>query len=197
MRETGADVFEWTERLSVGVETIDARPAPTSVTVYTGSDRGDKVSVRQRAVATNAALTDARVTRGLVVADPPPQPRHMRSTRAKTLARAEQEGRRVILDAMRAFRTYRLTVRGHGQLVGGVRTLYAVNTVARVYDDLCTNADGQPLDEDMLITRVTFKNHGCCGHTFAAIDGAQALYAASCGNGFFSQASRWSSAFCS
>ena len=74
-----------------------------------------------RAVATNAALTDARVTRGLVVADPPPQPRHMRSTRAKTLARAEQEGRRVILDAMRAFRTYRLTVRGHGQLVDGVR----------------------------------------------------------------------------
>ena len=146
-----------------GVETIDARPAPTSVTVYTGSDRGDKVSVRQRAVATNAALTDARVTRGLVVADPPPQPRHMRSTRAKTLARAEQEGRRVILDAMRAFRTYRLTVRGHGQLVDGVRTLYAVNTMARVYDDLCTNADGQPLDEDMLITRVTFKRSRTAG----------------------------------
>jgi prophage tail gpP-like protein len=87
----------------------------------------------------------------------------MRSTRAKTLARAEQEGRRTILDAMRAFRTYRLTVRGHGQLVDNVRTLYAVNTVARVYDDLCTNADGAPLDEDMLITRVTFKRSRTAG----------------------------------
>ncbi|HJS39298.1 MAG TPA: MmgE/PrpD family protein [Burkholderiales bacterium] len=27
------------------------------------------------------------------------------------------------------------------------------------------------------ITRMTFKNHTCCGHTFAAIDGAQALQA--------------------
>jgi 2-methylcitrate dehydratase PrpD len=28
------------------------------------------------------------------------------------------------------------------------------------------------------ITRMTVKNHGCCGHTFAAIDGAKALQAA-------------------
>jgi len=28
------------------------------------------------------------------------------------------------------------------------------------------------------ITRMTFKNHGCCGHAFASIDGAQALQAA-------------------
>jgi 2-methylcitrate dehydratase PrpD len=31
------------------------------------------------------------------------------------------------------------------------------------------------LDRDFHITRMTFKNHTCCGHTFAAIDGAQAL----------------------
>jgi 2-methylcitrate dehydratase PrpD len=31
------------------------------------------------------------------------------------------------------------------------------------------------LGDDFHITRMTFKNHACCGHTFAAIDGALAL----------------------
>src|SRR6267378_3736782 len=31
------------------------------------------------------------------------------------------------------------------------------------------------LGRDFQITRMTFKNHACCGHTFAAIDGALAL----------------------
>jgi 2-methylcitrate dehydratase PrpD len=31
------------------------------------------------------------------------------------------------------------------------------------------------LGEDFHIKRMTFKNHACCGHTFAAIDGALAL----------------------
>jgi 2-methylcitrate dehydratase PrpD len=33
------------------------------------------------------------------------------------------------------------------------------------------------LGMDFNITRMTFKNHGCCGHTFPAIDGAAALQA--------------------
>jgi len=33
------------------------------------------------------------------------------------------------------------------------------------------------LGRDFHITRMTFKNHTCCGHTFAAIDGALALQA--------------------
>jgi 2-methylcitrate dehydratase PrpD len=33
------------------------------------------------------------------------------------------------------------------------------------------------LGRDFHITRMTFKNHTCCGHTFAAIDGAMALKA--------------------
>jgi 2-methylcitrate dehydratase PrpD len=36
------------------------------------------------------------------------------------------------------------------------------------------------LGVDYNITRLTIKNHGCCGHTFAAIDGALALRAAGC-----------------
>ncbi len=38
-----------------------------------------------------------------------------------------------------------------------------------------TALDG--LGTDFNITRMTFKNHGCCGHTFPAIDGAAALQA--------------------
>jgi len=34
------------------------------------------------------------------------------------------------------------------------------------------------LGDDFHITRMTFKNHACCGHTFAAIDGALAAQAA-------------------
>ncbi|MET0680046.1 MAG: MmgE/PrpD family protein, partial [Burkholderiales bacterium] len=33
------------------------------------------------------------------------------------------------------------------------------------------------LGRDFHITRMTFKNHACCGHTFAAIDGALAVQA--------------------
>src|SRR5204863_5551221 len=33
------------------------------------------------------------------------------------------------------------------------------------------------LGRDFHIMRMTFKNHACCGHTFAAIDGALALKA--------------------
>src|SRR5207237_7861154 len=33
------------------------------------------------------------------------------------------------------------------------------------------------LGQDFHITRMTFKNHACCGHIFAAIDGALALQA--------------------
>lgn len=35
------------------------------------------------------------------------------------------------------------------------------------------------LGRDFHVTRITFKNHACCGHTFAAIDGALALRARS------------------
>lgn len=146
-------------------ERVDTREVPTEVNVYTGSARGDKVSARQMGTTVNGWLANEQVTRGFVAAEAPPQPRHMRSTRAKTVARAEQEGARVVLDAMRGFRTVRLTVRGHGQRVNGSPTLYAINTVARVYDSVCTDASGAPLDEAMLITRVTFKRSRAAGTT--------------------------------
>ena len=42
-------------------------------------------------------------------------------------------------------------------------------------DDPDWDAAFSTLGRDWHITRMTFKNHACCGHTFAAIDGAIAL----------------------
>ncbi len=44
-------------------------------------------------------------------------------------------------------------------------------------DDPDWDAAFSTLGRDWHITRMTFKNHACCGHTFAAIDGALALKA--------------------
>ncbi len=146
-------------------ESISTRETPTSVTVFAGSSRGDNLSERQRSEVENGSLTASAINRGFVVDEPPPQPRYMRSTRAKTVAAAAQEASRVIADANRSFRTVTLTVRGHGQRVNGVPTLYSANTVARVFDSVTTDADGNPLDEDMLITRVTFRRTRAAGTT--------------------------------
>jgi 2-methylcitrate dehydratase PrpD len=42
-------------------------------------------------------------------------------------------------------------------------------------DDPDWNKAVSTLGKDWHVTRMTFKNHGCCGHTFAAIDGALEL----------------------
>jgi 2-methylcitrate dehydratase PrpD len=44
-------------------------------------------------------------------------------------------------------------------------------------DDPDWSAAFSTLGRDWHVTRMTFKNHACCGHTFAAIDGALALKA--------------------
>ena len=46
---------------------------------------------------------------------------------------------------------------------------------AAMGDDPDWEAAFATLGRDWHITRMTFKNHACCGHTFAAIDGALAL----------------------
>ena len=48
---------------------------------------------------------------------------------------------------------------------------------AAMGDDPDWEAAFATLGRDWHITRMTFKNHACCGHTFAAIDGALALKA--------------------
>ena len=133
-----------------GGEEFSVKDVPTDVTTYTGTVRGAAVSSRSRAVVQNAGLYDRAITRGFVLDTLQPQPRHMRSERARTLDAARKEGERVIADAMQGFHRCTYTVQGHGQ--NGA--LYAVNTVARVVDDLMIDPDGRGLDAPMLITDV-------------------------------------------
>ena len=146
-----------------GGETLSSKGVPTTVSVYTGSDRGAQVSARSAVTTINVGLGDPVVTRGLVLDPFPAQPLHVRSQRARTRTRAAQEGSRAILEAMRGFRTYECTVRGHGQTLDDNRLLYALNTIARVRDDVCLDSEGNPLDEDMLIVGIEFRRSRASG----------------------------------
>lgn len=161
-------VFAFTRVLRDGIDTgvgnilaaeegINFRGVPTVVTVFTDEGRGDKTSGKSRAVTQNERLADRAVTRGFVLRPTPLQPRFVRSDRARTRQRAAQESERILTDAMAQFRTYTATVRGHGQRVDGQDRLFAINTTARVVDSVMTDADGNPLDEVMLITKLEFR----------------------------------------
>jgi len=146
-----------------GKESISIRGVPTSVSVYTNTSRGDTTAGRSRAVVQNTRLADDVVTRGFVLRPTPLQPRYIRSERSRVPQRSEQEGERIITDAMASFRTYTATVRGHGQRVDGVDRLFAINTTARVVDSVMSDPDGNALDEVMLMTRVEFRRARVAG----------------------------------
>lgn len=148
-----------------GAETFSVREVPTEVSVYTGTVRGAAVSARSRAQENNAGLFNAAVTRGFVLDTLQAQPRHVRSERARTLQAAQKEAQRVIADGMQDFHRYTCRVQGHGQTVQGQPRLYAVNTVARVHDDLMIDPDGRPLDAPFLITDVEFSGSRKEGQT--------------------------------
>lgn len=100
----------------------------------------------------NAALARFGETALLVVSPLPPQPRFLHTKRALSPATGEQEAKHHIAYSMRRFRQYMITVQGHGQMVDGSMRLYAINTMAQVYDRI-----SEMDQEDMLITRVAFK----------------------------------------
>lgn len=148
---------EYEGNILSGREKINTRAAPTEVTVFSGTARGAAVSARTRSTVANVGILDDTMTRGLVLNPPPAQPRYLRSSRSRSPQRSSQDGSNAILDAMASFRVYTCTVRGHGQSEDGRRRLYALNTIARVRDDVCLDGEGRPLDEDMLITAITFR----------------------------------------
>lgn len=152
-----------------GAEAFSIKEVPSEVNVYTGTTRGDLISNRSRSQTFNVGVERADVNRGFLASPMPAQVRHIKSTRSRTLAASAKEGERVIAEAMAGFRRYELTVQGHGQTVAGVDRLYAVNTMARVRDDLCTSPDGAPLDESMLITGVTFEGGRSTGTTTSLV----------------------------
>lgn len=148
-----------------GAETFSVQEVPSSVSVYTGSVRGTGQSARSRAGIINERTLDTNITRGFMLEDAPPQPRHVRSERARTLDAATKEAHRIIADGMQDFRRYTCTVQGFGQTIDGAPRLYAVNTIASVRDDLMIDADGRGLREDMLITDVEFTHSRKEGQT--------------------------------
>lgn len=156
-REISSQYAQYEGNVLSGGETITSRGVPTRVSVYTGSDRGAQISARSATTVQNTLLTKRGVSRGLIIDPFPAQPYHRKSVRARTPERAKQEASREVLESMRNFRTYEYTVRGHGQTIDGQRILYALNTIARVRDDVCVDAEGNPLDEDMLITGIEFR----------------------------------------
>lgn len=159
----GAGAYEG--NILSGRERINTRGAPTEVTVFSGTARGAQVSARTMVTTANASILDDVVTRGLVLQPPPAQPRYVSSPRSRTPERASQDASNTILDAMASFRVYECTVRGHGQTVDGARRLYALNTIARVRDDVAVDSQGRPLDEDMLITSIRFRRSRQVGTT--------------------------------
>jgi prophage tail gpP-like protein len=159
----GAGAYEG--NILSGRERINTRGAPTEVTVFSGTARGAQVSARTMVTTANASILDDVVTRGLVLQPPPAQPRYVSSPRSRTPERASQDASNTILDAMASFRVYECTVRGHGQTVDGARRLYALNTIARVRDDVAVDSQGRPLDEDMLITSIRFRRSRQAGTT--------------------------------
>lgn len=145
-----------------GAESLNLRDVPTEVIVYTGGARGAAISARQMRLVSNTALLNRGVNRGFLDAESlGAQPRHVQDTRSRDLERSEREAMRVIFDGMRRFRTYTCTVAGHGQR----GKLYAVNSMARVRDDVCTSPTGAPLDEEMLVVEVEFNGSRQDGQT--------------------------------
>ena len=169
----GPDVYQLANRTDPAAfhnvlkcaEKLSVKDVPTEVNVYTGTTRGDLISNRTRSQTFNVGLERTDVSRGFVVDPMTPQVRHIKSSRSRTISAAAREGERVVAEAMAGFRRYECTVQGHGQTVGGVPRLYALNTMAHVRDDLCTAPDGTPLDESMLITGVTFNGSRQAGTT--------------------------------
>jgi len=173
-----ADVFTFGRRIEghtatgnilKGAEAFSIKEVPSEVNVYTGTTRGDLISNRSRSQTFNVGVSRADVSRGFLASPMPAQVRHIKSARSRNLAASAKEGERVIAEAMAGFRRYELTVQGHGQTVAGVDRLYAVNTMARVRDDLCSAPDGSPLDESMLITGVTFEGGRATGTTTSLV----------------------------
>ncbi len=125
------------------------RDIPTHVYAMGQAARGDSQPARHRVDYPNEELARSP----LVINPMPPQIKFLHTPRSKKPATARQEAARYTSDKMRNFRNYTCTVQGHGQMVDGQMRLYAVNTMARVYD---RSGERQLIDEDMLITKVQF-----------------------------------------
>lgn len=130
---------------------------PTETFIYGASTRGNATPSRSAAHEVNDRL-DARFVRF------PTRfiPRHQRTNNNLDLGHSQQQARRLINESMRGHRVYECVVQGHSQSYQGdseIAQIYAINSMARVRDDLLK------IDEAMLIDSVTFSRGARSGTT--------------------------------
>lgn len=169
-----APVFDFRSHLVPGRAGLEATPdsnalargfkaslrgVPARINIAGHAPRGDAHPARFRPFVDNAGL--ARYA-GTLVADPLPPQNAWLHARARDVAGATREAQRAMAAAMREWRTYTCTVQGHGQVVDGRPRLFALNTMAHVYDRV---GGFTRLDEDMLVTRVEFRGSAAAGQT--------------------------------
>ena len=123
----------------------------TSASEQTAGSTSERTAARSPIGTLQPFQNEGLAQSNLVISPLPPQPRFLHTKRSRDPATGEQEAKRIHAAAMKRFRTYTATVQGHGQTVIGDLYIYAVNSMAKVFDNLIG------LDEDMLITGVKFK----------------------------------------
>lgn len=111
---------------------LSSMNVPTQVTGFVRSslradrDNADRIAIVNEFLRTREYVIDERPL-GL-----PPKPRYIKPERARTSAAVERECQKVIAEANANLEAYEITVRGFGQN----EKLYAINTIARIRDDL-------------------------------------------------------------
>ena len=155
----GTDVVSPESNIISSHFTQQIRDIPTFV--YSGGhhSRGDTDPKRIRVIVQNDYIKRFNiVSAGLVQ-----HPYWLANKRARSIDAATQYAERHISEANRHFRTYQCTVQGHGQFSDGTNMkLYALNSMARVYDQI---GGFKFVDEDMLIDRITFNGSRQSGQT--------------------------------
>jgi hypothetical protein len=145
--------WEWIGNILSGGYELNGRVIPTEVHIMGNAARGDGTSARYLSNITNELgfeYVDKLYAR-------PTHPVYRVSTRSRTNTQAEHEAARIISDANSKFEVHDYTVQGHGQELDEQWTIYAVNSIAHVRDDLTG------INKDLIITRVEFtgsREHG-------------------------------------
>ena len=127
---------------------LSSQNVPTHVTAFARSSLRGERDENSRVAVVNEHLRSREYVSPEAPLGLPPKPRYIKPERARTEEAAQRECEKVIAKANAGLQFYELTVRGFGQ----EGKLYAVNSLARVRDDLELPA----VDGVYLLTRVTF-----------------------------------------
>lgn len=127
---------------------LSSQNVPTHVTAFARSSLRGERDENARVAVVNEHLRSREYVSPEAPLGLPPKPRYIKPERARTEAAAQRECEKTIAKANANLEFYEISVRGFGQ----EGKLYAVNSLARVRDDL----ELPVVDDVYLITRVTF-----------------------------------------